>query len=191
MGLIGETVDSIKSIKIRQLLTQAVTLGSFQYDWFKLQLCFRRLEYWIYSMIIEFRPQTKINSDWYDGDCCHNIWQKSLACDWFRYDRNVCIDNMEGVDVCDWHWIPSGGCSLRKHGTWLSESKSHAFRLFVTNLLVALAFRGSVFIDMPWSCYFNENGFSNQFEGNVTGGYIVLDHDQGAHSNRRDCCFQC
>ncbi|KAJ4886584.1 Peptidase S24/S26A/S26B/S26C family protein [Raphanus sativus] len=27
MGLVGETVDSIKSIKIRQLLTQAVTLG--------------------------------------------------------------------------------------------------------------------------------------------------------------------
>ena len=31
MGWIGETVDSIKSIKIRQLLTQAVTLGSFPY----------------------------------------------------------------------------------------------------------------------------------------------------------------
>ncbi|CAN8270196.1 unnamed protein product [Cochlearia groenlandica] len=27
MGLVGETIDSIKSIKIRQLLTQAVTLG--------------------------------------------------------------------------------------------------------------------------------------------------------------------
>lgn len=28
MGWIGETVDSIKSIQIRQLLTQAVSLGS-------------------------------------------------------------------------------------------------------------------------------------------------------------------
>lgn len=36
MGFIGETIDSIKSIKIRQLLTQAITLGSFLYDYFNL-----------------------------------------------------------------------------------------------------------------------------------------------------------
>jgi len=29
MGWIGETVDSIKSIQIRQLFTQAISLGSF------------------------------------------------------------------------------------------------------------------------------------------------------------------
>jgi hypothetical protein len=32
MGWIGDTVDSIKSIQIRQLLTQAVSLGQFLTD---------------------------------------------------------------------------------------------------------------------------------------------------------------
>jgi len=40
MGFIGETVDSIKSIKIRQVLTQAITLGSFRYQLILLSFAF-------------------------------------------------------------------------------------------------------------------------------------------------------
>lgn len=93
MGWIGETVDSIKSIKIRQLLTQAITLGSFRFHWFKPQLLFG------FNRVNEL---------------------KGFGFDWgLRYDRDVCIDNMEVFDVCDWHWVSSGRCSLGKHGTWL------------------------------------------------------------------------
>lgn len=40
MGLIGETVDSIKSLQIRQVLTQGVSLGSFSFSLSLLKIFF-------------------------------------------------------------------------------------------------------------------------------------------------------
>lgn len=51
MGLIGETVDSIKSLQIRQVLTQGVSLGSFS---FSLSLSLLKIFFLIHTIKILF-----------------------------------------------------------------------------------------------------------------------------------------
>lgn len=69
---------------------------------------------------------------------CHNFCQhpgflvysyinlNSVRCCVFclRHDCYVCPDNMEGIDVHHWQWIPCCRRSFWKHGTGIQASKS-------------------------------------------------------------------
>lgn len=52
----------------------------------------------------------------------------NTVCEWsgycFRYDRYICTDYMEGIDVHYWQRISCCCCSFWKHGAGLQEGNS-------------------------------------------------------------------